>query len=72
MSHEVDGARSVLMPEIDGEDKEGAVDIVKVDLLSRFGVAHNQSNARRRRDGTAVLSLATCLSLLYQEDGADG
>lgn len=41
MPDQVDGARGVLVPEVDHEHEEGAVDVVEVDFLAGFGVAHN-------------------------------
>jgi hypothetical protein len=55
-------ANNLLLPEVDDERVEGSVDLVGIDLLSCRGVAQYQADARRRSDGAAVLSLATCLS----------
>lgn len=63
MPYKIYLAAAFSVPEIDGEDKEGAIDLLKVDLLPRVGVAHNQPNARWRSDGASILSLAACLSL---------
>jgi hypothetical protein len=63
MAHEVDLAAAILIPQVHGEDKESAVDVLEVDLFSSGRVAHNQPNARRRSNGASVLSLAACLSL---------
>ena len=69
MPNQVDRARCILMPEIHHEDKESAVDIIEVDFLTCFGIAHDQSNAWRWSDGTAVLSLATSFSAERDEGG---
>ena len=58
-------AGNFLMPEVDDERVEGGIDLVSIDLLSRRGVAQYQADARRRSDGAAVLSLATCLSSVH-------
>jgi hypothetical protein len=55
VTHQVDGPGRVLVPEVDHEDEEGAIDIVGVNLVACGSVAHDQPNARRRRDGPSIL-----------------
>jgi hypothetical protein len=55
MSDQVDSATPILAPEIDHEHEVSAVDVVWVNLSTRFGVAHDQANARRRGDWPSIL-----------------
>lgn len=50
------------MPKVDNECVEGSVDFVGINLLSCYGIAQYEADARRRSNGSAILSLATCLS----------
>jgi hypothetical protein len=70
MSHQVDSACGILVPEVDHEHEEGAVNIVEVGFLACFGVAHDQADARRWSDGPSILSLATCLSAVPERWGS--
>lgn len=60
------------MPKIDHKNKEGAIDIVKVNLSTRFGIADNQADAGWWSDRAAILSLATCLSNVTSAMGISG
>jgi hypothetical protein len=55
VSDQIDSASAVLVPEIDHEHEVSTVDIVGINLQSRFDVAHDQANARRRSDGASIL-----------------
>jgi hypothetical protein len=55
VANEVDGARSVFVPEVDHQYEERRVDVVKVDFLARPRVAHDEADAGRGSDGAPVL-----------------
>lgn len=55
MADQVDLSAAFGVPEIHGENEEGAIHVLEVDLLACVRVTHDQANARRRSNGASVL-----------------
>ena len=53
MSHQVDGPGRVLMPQVDHQDKRGAVEIINIDFLA-LCVPDDEAYARRGSNWAAV------------------
>lgn len=58
MTNEVDLARPIGVPQVDGQDVKRRVDLVDVDLFLRHGILHDQANTRWRGDRSSILRWA--------------
>lgn len=55
MADQVDFSSAFHIPEVDGQDEKRAVHILKVDFIASLCIQDDQSDARRRGDGSTVL-----------------
>jgi hypothetical protein len=63
VSHQIHLAGAVRIVQVNGENVKRAVDVIVVEFLVGLGIAKHQPDARRRCDGSTVLSHCSCLSV---------
>jgi hypothetical protein len=59
VSDEVDLTGAIGIPKVDGQDIEGCIDFVDIDLLFRLGISHDQSDTGWWRDRSPILITKT-------------